>query len=106
MGQLPAAGHRPDRPARIRRCRGRAPARFEVRALKRERGRDIWLCGGGEPAGAPLPEIDQLILKSYPVVAGAGVALFDGGFDPTLFRAADRDVFPNGVSVTWHTARR
>ncbi|MCX4662136.1 dihydrofolate reductase family protein [Streptomyces uncialis] len=77
-----------------------------VRALKRERGRDLWLCGGGKLAGALLPEIDELILKSYPVVAGAGVALFDGGFDPTPFLAADREVFPNGVSVTWYTARR
>jgi dihydrofolate reductase len=33
------------------------------RALKREKGKDIWLCGGARLAGSLLPEIDELILK-------------------------------------------
>ncbi|MGI5121624.1 dihydrofolate reductase family protein [Marinactinospora thermotolerans] len=77
-----------------------------VRALKKEEGKDIWLCGGGQIAGALLPEIDRMIIKSYPVVAGAGVPVFHGEFDPTLFDVTDRKAFDNGVMVTWFSRRR
>ncbi|GLF94885.1 dihydrofolate reductase family protein [Streptomyces yaizuensis] len=76
-----------------------------VRGLKREEGQDIWLCGGGVLAGALLPEIDELIIKSYPVVAGSGIPAFSGAFDPTVFDVTDRASFDNGVVVT-HFARR
>ncbi|AZK94634.1 MULTISPECIES: dihydrofolate reductase family protein [Streptomyces] len=75
-----------------------------VRKLKQEEQEenslDIWLCGGGKLAGALLPEIDELVFKSYPVVAGAGIPAFDGGFDPTAFDVAQRTTFDNGVCVT------
>ncbi|EFL23129.1 riboflavin biosynthesis, RibD domain-containing protein [Streptomyces himastatinicus ATCC 53653] len=76
-----------------------------VRDLKREEGQDIWLCGGGRLAGTLLPEIDRLIVKSYPVVAGAGIPAFHGAFNPTVFRVTDRELFDNGVTVTWFTRR-
>ncbi|MGC2997332.1 dihydrofolate reductase family protein [Streptomyces sp. G35A] len=76
-----------------------------VRELKKEAGKDIWLCGGGRLAGALLPEIDRLIIKSYPVVAGAGVPAFDGRFDPTLFSVTEHQSFANDVTVTWLTRR-
>ncbi|MEW1550575.1 dihydrofolate reductase family protein [Streptomyces tsukubensis] len=75
-----------------------------VQRLKREEQGEgslgIWLCGGGRLAGALLPEIDELVFKSYPVVAGAGIPAFDGGFDPTAFDVAQRTTFDNGVCVT------
>ncbi|MCN9244646.1 dihydrofolate reductase family protein [Streptomyces sp. RY43-2] len=79
-----------------------------VRELKREEGSglDIWLCGGGKLAGTLLPEIDELLIKSYPVVAGAGVPAFDGAFDPTVFDVAERTAFPSGVTFTHLTRRR
>ncbi|WP_181798288.1 dihydrofolate reductase family protein [Streptomyces sp. WELS2] len=78
-----------------------------VRALKREEGTglDIWLCGGGKLAGALLPELDELVIKNYPVVAGAGIPAFDGAFDPTAFEVAERTAFPNGVTLTRLTRR-
>ncbi|MFF8408251.1 dihydrofolate reductase family protein [Streptomyces omiyaensis] len=74
-----------------------------VRRLKREGADgalDLWLCGGGRLAGALLPEIDELVVKSYPVIAGAGLPVVDGAFDPTAFEAAERTAFPNGVTLT------
>ncbi|MDJ0110653.1 dihydrofolate reductase family protein, partial [Rhodococcus erythropolis] len=46
----------------------RTDPRAVVRSLKEEEGQDIWLCGGGTLAGELLPEIDELIVKRYPVV--------------------------------------
>jgi len=77
-----------------------------VRELKQEESElDIWLCGGGKLAGQLLPEIDELVIKSYPVVAGAGIPAFDGEFDPTVFEAAERTAFANGVTLTRFTRR-
>lgn len=79
-----------------------------VRELKSEEaaaGLDIWLCGGGRLAGALVSEIDELLIKTYPVIAGTGVAVVDGSFDPTVFDVAERTAFPNGVTLT-HLTRR
>ncbi|MEU4871589.1 dihydrofolate reductase family protein [Streptomyces sp. NPDC021608] len=78
-----------------------------VRELKDETGSglDVWLCGGGRLAGALLPEIDELLVKTYPVVAGSGIPMVDGAFDPTAFDVAERTAFPNGVTLTRLTRR-
>jgi dihydrofolate reductase len=73
-----------------------------VQRLKQEDGKDIWLCGGGKLAGAVLPEIDELIVKSYPVVAGDGIPAFTGRFSPTPFTPTDSRTFSNGAIVTWY----
>ncbi|MFG3013690.1 hypothetical protein ACGFZB_25230 [Streptomyces cinerochromogenes] len=39
-------------------------------------GLDIWLCGGGRLAGTLWPEIDELLIKTYPVVAGTGIPVW------------------------------
>ncbi|MCX5335709.1 dihydrofolate reductase family protein [Streptomyces sp. NBC_00140] len=79
-----------------------------VRELKGEvgAGLDVWLCGGGRLAGSVLPEIDELLIKTYPVVAGTGISLFDGVFAPTVFDVAERTAFPNGVTLTRLTRRQ
>ncbi|MEU5779186.1 dihydrofolate reductase family protein [Streptomyces venezuelae] len=77
-----------------------------VRDLKRQPGQDIWLCGGGRVAAALLPELDELIIKSYPVVAGTGIPVFGGKFDPTRFRVTAREAFDNDVLMTWFEAVR
>lgn len=76
-----------------------------VRDLKRQDGPDVWLCGGGGLAGTLLPQIDELIIKSYPVIAGAGTPLVDGAFDPTVFTPTDHRSFPNGAAITWYARR-
>ncbi|MEC3913889.1 dihydrofolate reductase family protein [Nocardia sp. CDC160] len=72
-----------------------------VRGLKKEEGLDIWLCGGANLAGQLIGEIDQLIVKSYPVIAGAGVPMIGGNFSPTRFQVTQRREFGNGAQVTW-----
>ncbi|ALG10885.1 dihydrofolate reductase family protein [Kibdelosporangium phytohabitans] len=72
-----------------------------VRELKQQDGLDVWLAGGGKLAGALLPEIDRLVFKSYPVMAGSGVSAVSGEFQPTQFTVTERLSFDNGATVTW-----
>ena len=44
-----------------------------VRRLKHRPGAGVWLAGGARLAGALLGEIDELVIKRYPVVLGAGI---------------------------------
>ncbi|MEO3793781.1 dihydrofolate reductase family protein [Nonomuraea sp. B10E15] len=74
-----------------------------VRRLKQEDGLDIWLCGGGNVAAQLLPEIDELIVKCYPVVAGAGIPAFHGGFRPTTFTLTGAETFSSGILLTTYT---
>ncbi|MFF7454045.1 dihydrofolate reductase family protein [Kitasatospora sp. NPDC008115] len=70
-----------------------------VRELKREDGLGIWLCGGGDLAGQLLPEIDELVVKQYPLVFGSGVPLFRADYAPHAFEPTGARTFPNGVTV-------
>lgn len=70
-----------------------------VRELKAEDGLDIWLVGGGKLARALLPEIDRLILKQNASVIGSGIPMFDGPFQPRLFRPTDLRRLESGISV-------
>ncbi|CAM3314815.1 dihydrofolate reductase family protein [Kibdelosporangium persicum] len=72
-----------------------------VKELKQADGLDIWLAGGGKLAGSLLPEIDQLVIKSYPVIAGTGVLAVNGAFQPTRFTPTKQVSFDSGVYVTW-----
>ncbi|MEY9211993.1 dihydrofolate reductase family protein [Thermobifida halotolerans] len=74
-----------------------------VRALKAEDGLGVYLAGGAALAGALLPEIDELVVKLYPVVAGSGVPLFTADFSPRHFALAGSRVFDSGVVVLTYT---
>ncbi|MGW6912388.1 dihydrofolate reductase family protein [Kitasatospora sp. NPDC054939] len=77
-----------------------------VRALKQEDGLGIWLCGGASLARQLLPEIDELVVKIYPVVAGSGVPAFGGAeFAPRTFEPVGTESFAEGpVVVTYRKA--
>lgn len=78
-----------------------------VRSLKQEDGLDVWLCGGGDLAGALLPEIDRLVLKRHPVVLGAGVPVFGTGpYRPRAFDLTGTRPFTSGVVIEEYAVRR
>lgn len=77
-----------------------------VRALKQEDGLDIWLCGGGELAGALVSEIDHLVLKRHALVFGAGVSLFgDAPYAPREFLPTSARSFGSGVVIEEYAPR-
>jgi dihydrofolate reductase len=70
-----------------------------IRRLKAEDGKDIYLMGGSRLAGSLLPEIDALVVKLYPVVAGAGIPLFTADFAPTFFTLTETRTLEHGTVV-------
>jgi dihydrofolate reductase len=70
-----------------------------VKELKKETGKDIWLCGGGELAATVVSEIDEMIVKSNPVVIGAGIPMFARAIAPTNLELVDRKIYNNGFML-------
>lgn len=68
-----------------------------VQGLKREKGRGIWLCGGASLASQLVPEIDEVILKLNPLLAGGGIRVLDGAFRPQTLTLREQRVFRSGV---------
>lgn len=69
-----------------------------VRALKREEGSGIWLCGGGALAALLADEIDRLALKINPVMLGDGVPLFGPReYAPQFWKRDGTWAFDSGV---------
>jgi len=78
-----------------------------VRELKAEDSAfDIYLCGGAAVAGELVDEVDELVIKSYPVVLGTGMPMFASGFAVSEFVTDSVRTFGNGVVVrTYHRKR-
>lgn len=76
-----------------------------VRELKRQEGQGIWLCGGGKLAAALVSEIDEIVLKRYPLVLGGGLPLFDGPYAPLRFDLVEHHVFDSGMTVQTYRKR-
>ncbi|AVV40543.1 dihydrofolate reductase family protein [Streptomyces sp. ID05-04B] len=79
-----------------------------VRELKaQDGGLDIYLCGGSRLAGELFDEIDQLVIKTYPIVYGSGMPMFGAAdCDVAGFALVDVRSFGNGAVVrTYDRAR-
>lgn len=71
-----------------------------VRELKRDGGKDIWLVGGGELAGAVYGEIDRVIVKLSPLTIGSGIPLFGrtAAFAPNAWELVDHTILKGGAA--------
>ncbi len=67
-----------------------------VRELKKQTGKDIWLCGGGDLATTLFPEIDEIIMKLNPILLGEGIPLFSGVINLTALELTDSKIYSNG----------
>ncbi|MCT2582676.1 dihydrofolate reductase family protein [Actinophytocola gossypii] len=74
-----------------------------VKELKAEDGLGIYLAGGAKLAGALYGEIDEVILKLYPVMLGRGVPMIAGEFDVTAFERADVTTLDTGHVILRYT---
>ncbi|MCL7365151.1 dihydrofolate reductase family protein [Streptomyces ardesiacus] len=71
-----------------------------VRELKAEDSAfDIYLCGGAAVAGELVDEVDELVIKTYPVIMGTGMPMFASGFQVSEFVPESVRTFGNGVVV-------
>jgi dihydrofolate reductase len=80
-------------------------ALLKVRELKREPGKDIWLCGGGKLAADLFAEIDELILKVNPIVIGKGIPLFSREVKPTVLELVESKRYRNGFMMNTYNVR-
>ncbi|MEU6933484.1 dihydrofolate reductase family protein [Streptomyces sp. NPDC046385] len=78
-----------------------------VRELKAEDSSlGIWVCGGAQVAGQLVDEIDELVIKSYPQIYGAGMPMFGTDFGIRDFTLENVRGFTNGVVVRTYTKKR
>jgi len=70
-----------------------------VRKLKLEKGKDIWLIGGGQINQILLNYnlIDEMIITVMPIMLGHGVKLFHGVVKEKKLNLVDSKHYPNGV---------
>jgi dihydrofolate reductase len=84
-----------------------SPAAF-VAKLRKRRGKDIWLMGGGELARDFLKAdlVDELYLGVVPVLLGEGIPLFPSGFRQRNFSLIENKTFSRGlIALKYKRAR-
>lgn len=71
----------------------------DIKKLKRSKGPDIKVWGSSELAQLLLKNglVDELLLKTYPVILGKGKKLFSEGIMPAAFTLTKSLVTPSGV---------
>ncbi|MFK7846859.1 MAG: dihydrofolate reductase family protein [Rhodothermales bacterium] len=76
-----------------------------VTALKKEAGKPIWLCGGGDLAGQLLEAklIDQLIIKLNPVILGGGIPIFSNITTFARLNPTEIKEYDCGISLRHYT---
>ncbi|MFE3252539.1 dihydrofolate reductase family protein [Streptomyces sp. NPDC059209] len=77
-----------------------------VGELKREDGLGIYLCGGANLAAQLIGEVDELVIKSYPLILGSGMPMFGTEFALTEFALESHRSFGNGVVVRTYGRKR
>jgi dihydrofolate reductase len=70
-----------------------------VKKLKKETGKDIYLCGGAKLSGTLFTEglVDEIILKLNPVLFGTGISLFSETISQANLQLIDSKTYDNSV---------
>ncbi|MFD9357759.1 dihydrofolate reductase family protein [Streptomyces sp. NPDC060031] len=77
-----------------------------VRELKARDGLGIWLCGGADLAGRLVDEIDEFIVKTYPVFAGTGMPMSRAGFGVRGLELTGVEALGGGQVITSYAVKR
>jgi dihydrofolate reductase len=84
-----------------------SPTSFITR-LRKHRGKDIWLMGGGELARVFLKAdlVDRLYLGVVPILLGEGIPLFPSGFPQRNFALLENKSYSKGlIALTYERSR-
>lgn len=79
-----------------------------VEEIRRRKGKDIWLMGGGEIARDFLKAdlVDELHVGVVPVLLGEGLPLFPSGFPQRNFELIENKTFSRGlISLKYRRTR-
>lgn len=77
-----------------------------VRELKQEEGLGIYLCGGANLAAELFDEVDELVVKTYPLILGSGMPMFGAKYAQTEFVLESNRTFGNGAVVRTYSRKR
>ncbi|MEU6297122.1 dihydrofolate reductase family protein [Streptomyces erythrochromogenes] len=77
-----------------------------VRELKARDGLGIWLCGGADLATQLIDEIDEFVVKTYPVLAGTGMPMTRAGFGVRPLELTGVTTLGGGQIVSAYAVRR
>ncbi|MFJ6779516.1 dihydrofolate reductase family protein [Streptomyces yangpuensis] len=77
-----------------------------VRELKARDGLGIWLCGGADLATQLIDEIDEFVVKTYPVLAGTGMPMSRAGFGVRPLELTGVTTLGGGQIVSTYLRRR
>ncbi|ACU64094.1 dihydrofolate reductase family protein [Chitinophaga pinensis] len=76
----------------------------EVRKIKEQAGKDIWLFGGASLTDAFMREglVDELWLSVHPIILGAGKPLFHPQENRTRLTLLDSKTYNTGLVSLWY----
>src|SRR6266436_1882896 len=85
----------------------RSPKQF-VEELRKKKGKDIWLMGGGELTREFLREdlVDELYLGVVPVLIGEGIPAFPNGFPQRKFTLVENNSYSKGLIALCYERRK
>jgi dihydrofolate reductase len=79
-----------------------------VREMRKAKGKDIWLMGGGELARELLRDdlVDEIYLGILPVLIGEGIPVFPAGFPERKFTLTENKSYSRGmISLKYERTR-
>lgn len=85
----------------------RDPAEL-IADLRKKRGKDIWLCGGGDLARQLLEAklVDEIVLSIIPILLGDGIRMFVKGYPETELTVTACERYKTGlVTLTYEQAQ-